>query len=239
MSGIAEFLDIHEKVALQFSCGKDSAACLWLLEPWWDQIEVVWVNSGNAYPETIDYMDRIRQMVPNFTELHGYQPQWVRQHGHPVDVLPMSMSVFQSCMGDRRTLLVQPFSQCCSANLWTPMQNWIIGNQVTGVIRGQKTCDPLHNGVKHLQWVEGVQYYFPVESWSDERVIDYLGDRIPDSYKRGIKTSLDCLNCTAYVAENQERFADLEKLYPSIAAEVRTVHAAVKQELIDHISYLG
>ena len=52
---IAELMDRHDIVVLQFSGGKDSTACLHLLEPWWDKVHVVWVNPGAPYPEMLEH----------------------------------------------------------------------------------------------------------------------------------------------------------------------------------------
>jgi len=228
---IAMFFKRHLRVALELSSGKDSAACLWLLEPYWDRLTVVWMNPGNPYPETREYMDRVKSLVPHFVELLGRQPEWIEQFGHPVDVVPASASPFTMIPRNQGNMKLQPFFSCCSANMWLPMDQWIRENEVTGVIRGQKSCDSLKNPFTSGQIVGGIEYLFPIEEWSNEQVMEYLGpDRIPASYKRGLFSSLDCMNCTAYVQENPGRVADLELIYPPAAKEVREVYAHVYEE---------
>jgi hypothetical protein len=63
----------------------------------------------------------------------------------------------------------------------------------------------------------------PLYEWSDQQVFDYLGDDVPPSYKRGLHTSLDCINCTAYLAENHGRIAELREAHPDVYAEVEPV----------------
>lgn len=225
-----EFFDVHEKVALLLSSGKDSAACLWLLEPYWDRLMVVWVNAGNPYPEVVEYMDRIRELVPNFCELRGNQPEWIKEHGYPVDVLPMvelSGSIRLSSVVD-----------CCWANLWKPMNDFLQYYGFTGVVRGNRLADPYSDGFASEDWANGMQFFHPVADWTDEKIIAFLGERLPASYLRGVKTSLDCLNCTAYAYDNGNRVKDLEGVCPKAAAEIRRVHGFLKEQLIAHMSYL-
>lgn len=227
---IAAFFQRHLRVVLELSSGKDSAACLYLLEPYWEKITVVWMNPGNPYPETVEYMDKIRAMVPYFVELRGHQPDWIKEFGYPVDVMPVSASPFTMIPGTQENLKLQPFVSCCSANMWLPLAKWVKDNEVTGVIRGQKLCDSLKSPVKNGDVIDGIEYLFPIEGWDNARVLEYLGDRIPASYKRGLLSSLDCMNCTAYIQENPGRVADLELIYPPAAKEVRKVLSHVYEE---------
>jgi 3'-phosphoadenosine 5'-phosphosulfate sulfotransferase (PAPS reductase)/FAD synthetase len=235
---IHEFLDSHAKVVLQFSAGKDSLACLKLLKPYWNRIIVLWANAGNAYPETLDYMDKVRKLVPHFVEVHGEQPAWVIEHGMPVDVVPVSMTSFGPYMGSKDLPLVQPFNACCHHNLWQPMADWIIANDVTGIIRGQKDCDthkPPHNSG---EWIGPFQVFHPIEKWTDEQVIEFCGDDIPDSYKRGMKSSLDCMSCSAYASHNKERIQDLDLIYPLAAKRIREIHSALRGEMLESLKDL-
>jgi len=158
------------KSILLFSAGKDSAACLWLLQPVWDDLEVVWVNPGEPHPLTSDYMAGIAKLVPHFREVRG---QLQRQADH---------------------------FQCCGANLWPLIYQTVFDGEVENAVSGVKKCDrlrsPLHRpGFEHA----GVRHHFPVWDWSDEQVLAFLGpDRIPPSYQLGHKTSLDCVNCHAW-----------------------------------------
>lgn len=227
---IADFFNRHIRVALEFSPGKDSAACLWLLEPYWNRLVVVWANPGNPYPETLEYMQAIQETVPKFAEVKGRQPEWIKEFGYPTDILPVMASPFNHMPGTEENIRLQPFMACCSANMWQPMAQWVQANEITGVIRGQKVCDRLRSPISNGSIIDGVEYLFPIDGWDDVQVRDFLGDKIPDSYKRGLITSLDCMNCTAYVAQNPGRVADLELIYPPAAAEVKQVHSHIYEE---------
>lgn len=235
---LEDFLRRHGKVALQFSAGKDSAACLKLLKPYLDYITVLWANSGNAYPETLTYMDGVYSQVPHFVEVIGEQPSWVLKHGMPVDVMPVSASAFKSQMHGREVPLLQPFNQCCAHNLWEPMAQWMMDNEITGLIRGQKNCDSLTPPYKSGDILGGIEFFHPIEDWTNEQVFSFLGDDVPGSYRRGLPSSLDCMGCSAYVSENKGRVADLDLIYPPAAASIRRVHSFLKEELINHIADL-
>lgn len=235
---IKEFFSRHERIVLQFSAGKDSAACLWLLKPYWDRITLLWANGGNPYPETVTYIDHIWGLVPHFVELVGEQPGWVIKHGMPVDILPISGSSFSNLMHDRAVPKLQAFNQCCSHNLWEPMAKYFYENGITGVIRGQKDCDSLKPPFRSGDKFGNIEFLHPIEDWTTSDVMEYLGDRVPDSYKRGLPSSLDCMNCTAYAGENVGRVKDLELIYPPAAAQIRSIHSFLREELSSQLADL-
>jgi len=171
-----DFFSRHERVILCFSPGKDSAACLSVMRDYLPRIEVVWVNPGNACEETIAYMQEVERQVPRFTALKGKQPEFFALYGPPA-------------LGE---------VTCCMMNRWRPLNQYIIQEKITGIIRGQKASDLHKPNVKSGDVIEGIEFLHPLETWTDEDVIGYLGDSIPASYKRGLKTSLDCYGCTAY-----------------------------------------
>ena len=236
----ADFFSRHERIALQFSAGKDSAACLWLLQDWWDRIDVVWCSGGNPHPEVVEYMMSIAQQVPSFKIVEGKQPEWIAKHGWPVDVLPWASAPVGRIASNGGGIPLALVSDCCRANLWQPMTEFISSGGYTGVIRGQKASDHLTAPITSGSVVEGVEYYFPLEGWSDLDVFEYLGPRVPRSYTRGLRSSLDCLDCTAYVAEQPGLADDLQAGGCLKQAEtVRTVHLYLKRELQSYLTKLG
>lgn len=236
----ADFFSRHERVALQLSAGKDSAACLWLLQDWWDRLDVVWCSGGNPHPEVVEYMMSIAQQIPSFKIVEGRQPDWVLQHGYPVDVLPFTATAegLAACSGHGMRLSL--VSDCCRANLWQPMAEFISAGGYTGVIRGQKASDHLTAPITSGSVVDGVEYYFPIEGWSDLDVFEYLGPRVPRSYTRGLRSSLDCIDCTAYAAEQPGLADDLAAGgFEQQAETVRSVHLYLKGELTSYLTKLG
>lgn len=231
---IADFFSRHERVVLELSAGKDSAACLWLLEPYWDRMDVVWMNPGNPYPETLEYMQGISEMVPRFVCVMGNQPRDIRKNGWPVDIVPMESTQIGMTFKSTQTLRLRPFWECCTANMWQPLHDFVTRSGYTGVIRGQKLADSLKGPIHSGTIQDDVEYFFPIDNWTDEQVIEFLGDRIPDSYKRGLKSSLDCMDCTAYAGENPGRIGDLEKVNKDAWVKVTFVHMQLVNALAQH-----
>jgi len=62
----------------------------------------------------------------------------------------------------------------------------------------------------------GLSTVFRFETWSDSEVIDYLRskDVVIDERLQMAHSSLDCWNCTAYMAESAERFKYIKKHHP-------------------------
>lgn len=226
------------KTCLQFSGGKDSLACLYMLEPKWSELIVAWVNTGFAFPETLAQMERVSALVPDFRVIHTEQSIGFR--GFPVDLIPAASTPVG--------VLLQPGStpyqsryDCCAYALWKPMADAMKAWGVEQVIRGQKKADrrraPLQDGAK----VDGIEYCFPLADWTDAEVMAYLVERgapIPANYLT-MRTGLDCWNCTAYLDEQGGKAeymrdnhpekhafvqAQLERYRETIAREVRCIN---------------
>ena len=233
---LLDFFSTHDKVMLQFSAGKDSAACLWLLEEFWGQMDVVWVNPGNPYPETLAYMEKISKLVPRFKVVLSKQPQDIAQHGWPVDVVPMEATQIGQEMTGETGPRLRPFWECCWNNMWGPMLEEVTRGGYDGIIRGQKLADSLKGPLRTGSQVDGVEYFHPLEDWTDEQVKKFLGDRLPDSYKRGLPSSLDCMDCTAYAKENAGRIADLEAIDETSWVKVTVIHKHLLDSLDAHLT---
>jgi len=233
------FFSRHQRIALQFSSGKDSAACLYLLAPYWDRLTVAWMNPGNPTQEVREYMEGIRKLVPNFLEVVGEQPKWVREHGYPADVLPYEATDLCGASEPGRSVKFSTTFACCSANMWMPMLAAMRSGGFTGIIRGQKLADSLKSPLRSGDVVDGVEYLLPLEFWDDTQVFEFLGPRVPKSYLRGLPTSLDCANCTGYTSSHSKWWKDLERTAPKSASEVTAVHKQQKQLLEAYLKTLG
>jgi len=197
---------------LQFSGGKDSLACLYLLQDEWESLPVVWVNTGAAYPETISYMEKWKKVLPNFIEIKSDQPSQIAKNGYPSDVVAVNNTSFGRQFFKSDAPLVQSYLGCCAENRWIPLFNAIRAMGATEIIRGQRESDARQSSIRHGDVVNGQKYNFPIYDWSDEDVFLYLKDvgaEIPEGYKQGEKTNRDCWDCTAYLDENAQRIKNL------------------------------
>ena len=196
--------------ALQFSGGLDSLALLFWLREEWTDLHVFWLNTGAAYPETLAYMERIKQFGPlNFHEVQGNQPQSIAEFGWPADVVPVHATRIGHAVHGTTGLMFQSYLDCCSRSMWQPMHEAMVAHGVTDVYRGQRNADARRAPVRNGHVEGGITYHFPLEHWSRDDVLSYCRaecpDLIPDYYAAGERVSRDCWNCTAYLDDNIER----------------------------------
>jgi 3'-phosphoadenosine 5'-phosphosulfate sulfotransferase (PAPS reductase)/FAD synthetase len=209
---------------LQFSGGKDSLACLYLLKPRWDEITVAWCNTGAAFPETIEQMRKVRELVPHFLEIKSKQT--IATHGYPADLLPIaSTRIGQSSASTSKTTF-QSRVTCCASAIWIPMHQAMkdIGAKV--IIRGQKRSDNLKAPIESGFTYDGIRIEFPIADWTDADVSAFLkreGVELPPNYKAGMRTGLDCWNCTAYLAENAAKLTYMRHNHPAKFTAVQAV----------------
>ena len=201
--------------ALQFSGGKDSLALLHLWRNKLDRTLVCWVNTGASYPETLKQMRQLKETVPHFLEITSDQPSQVEKDGYPVDLVPLPFTPLgREMVGEPYNKLVrlQDSFRCCSAKIWAPMAQAMKANKITTVLRGQKNSDKYKTTYRSGYVEDGITYIFPLETWTDEQVFEYLKTNnvsLPDHYARGEKKSHDCWSCTGYLDEDAGRIANL------------------------------
>ena len=220
---IGRVIQRHKVAVLQFSGGKDSLACLWLLEPFWPHVIVAWGNTGDAFPETRDLMEQVRAMVPNFHEVKSDVRKQQGRYGFPVDVLPVRNhpDVMHLLHPHPRPKL-QSCVACCNDNLWQPMQAAMRELGATLIIRGQRQAEVQRSPVKSGQVRDGVEYLFPLEDWDSAEVRGYVADKplgLPDNYD-DMDTGLDCMHCTGHLFENIGKRRYMVKRHPEAYAEV-------------------
>lgn len=213
--------DKHERIALQVSGGKDSLACLFLMEPYWGQMTVYWLNTGDAYPETVQVMQYVRQMVPHFVEIDGQQPKVIQMYGYPSDLVPAANTNFGVASSGEDVPLIQDRYACCMRVRMEPMFNRMVEDGVTMVIRGQKAADQLKAPLKSGTVEDGVTYIFPIEDWNDQQVMDYLQRLevpIPRFYEM-LESAPECRTCSAYWDDGVAKY--LKQYHPEHHVEVQ------------------
>lgn len=222
---LEQFYSRHDRVALMFSGGKDSIACLRLVEQYLDRTLVVWVSTGADFPEITELMSEVRQLVPYFLEIQTDQPSSIRRNGYPSDVVPIKHTPLgQMFMGAQKIKIRSAF-ECCSENKWLPTSNKLKELGVTGVIRGQRSDDTARAPLASGDWVDGVEYLLPIADWSKEQVLDYLAkNNVPITDRLLMEhSSLDCWNCTAYLEHSADRMRYVKKNYPDKYQEVTDI----------------
>ena len=210
MNDIKTTIGAHERVALQVSMGRDSLACLYLLRDagLLDRVTVYWVNTGDAFPETLEIAAQVRELVPHFEEIDGRQPEVVETFGIPTDILSRSCTPIGLMCGQSDVKMQDTYS-CCGRVIMGPMHERMIADGITLIIRGQRADDSHKAPLASGDWELGMQYLFPIESWSDSDVDEYLtkvGAPRHACYDYGMTSSPDCMSCSGWWSDGRSQF---------------------------------
>jgi phosphoadenosine phosphosulfate reductase len=229
----------HERIALQFSGGKDSIATLEMMRPYLDRITVYWLNTGDPFPEVVEVVDKVRRSVPNFIEIDGKRDSVIALHGMPSDVIPYSSSLTSHNLRVAETVLLQDRFSCCSRVVMQPMHERMIKDGITLIIRGQRVDELFKGTARSGDVLDGFEFLYPIEDWSTEQVFQYIkqnGWEIPRYYTEGMPHSGDCLVCTAWVGDG--RGAYLKKHHADRFEEYRqkiSIVAAAAQNAVNNL----
>ena len=217
---LMEIMSSHERIAIQVSGGRDSLACWYLLKEagLLGRVTVYWVNTGAAFPETLEIMRQVNDMSPFFTEIAGNQPQVIAEFGMPTDILPRSCTPIGMMCGQSEIRMQDSYS-CCGRVTMGPMHERMLADGVTLIIRGQRADDTHKAPVQSGDWELGIQYLFPIEQWSDEDVDCYLakvGAPMNRCYDY-VKSQPDCMTCSGWWSDGRAAF--LKACYPEVHDE--------------------
>lgn len=226
-----------KRPALQFSGGKDSLACLYLLRDQLDALTVYWLNTGDGCPETLAIVEQVRAWVPHFVEVQSDVKAWRAAHGNPVDLVPATSHMLGVAYGMSTRKLTNRFD-CCFANLMLPLHERMAADGVDAVIRGTKAAD---TGTVPA---EGPSPFYeivlPLREWTHRQVFNYLADvgapRNP-IYDHFVGISApECIGCTAWWDDGKAAY--LRARHPERLREYQVSLANVKQELQRHLAHL-
>lgn len=199
------------KIALSFSGGKDSCAVLMLLRSEWHRLTVYWSNPGAPLPATVELMEKVRAMVPDFVEVRSDVLGDIEANGWPSDLVPHSMTRIGRDSAGTEGLIVRDRFDCCFTNLMGPVYQRIVADGHTVLFRGQRNDEALQN--RHLKPgdvdAQGIHHLMPLADWSAQDVHDYLLKYAPGLihpiYEQST-SSLDCTCCTAYWGEGHTSY---------------------------------
>ena len=235
---IESTLQKHERIALQLSGGKDSLACLYLLRPFLNRITVYWLNTGRAFPETVQTIEAVREFIPNFVEIKSDVDQVHRQMGIPSDIVPVSGTGMGQLVGHDAPLIQDRYS-CCWRTIMQPMHNKMIEDDITLIIRGQRNDDllksPLRSGAKDGD----MELLFPIETWTAKQVMDFLdikGAPIPRFYEM-LDEAPDCMTCSAWWEKGAAKY--LKRYHYPAYLDVQGRLDAINRAVSEHIIHFN
>lgn len=213
--------DRHTKIAFQFSGGKDSLAALYLLEAEWGRMTVYWLNSGDAFPETLDIVAMVRAAVPHFVEVPGHVEQVIEEFGLPSDITTANSTPLGQVI-EPGTMKLQDRYSCCARTVMNPLHNEMMKDGVTLIIRGQKQADHSKGPVRSGEVIDGVEYFYPIEDWTTAHVFEFLAvkglpiNRVYDT----MSTTPECMSCSAWW--DDKRGAYLKQFHPEQYAKYQS-----------------
>lgn len=211
-----ERLDRHEKVALAYSGGKDSLACIYLLRDDLHRITVYHIDTGDELPEVRAAVAEVEAWVPHFVRVVTDVAGWIAANGIPSDLVPHSAHALGQVMGEGKVRLAARWD-CCRANRAGALFERILADGNTMMISGVRRDDmrvlPNHDGDI---LPEGIEAYYPLEGWSAADVFAYLdsvGATLPPFYPE-LEHGMDCAGCSAWWSER--RGAYLRRAHPEV-----------------------
>jgi 3'-phosphoadenosine 5'-phosphosulfate sulfotransferase (PAPS reductase)/FAD synthetase len=223
----------HTNIALQFSGGKDSLACTYLLRPHWGKITFYHVDTGDLLPEVREIVDLVAKQVPRFVRIHTDSAHWMREVGLPSDLVPTTSTPFGLMIGASSQRIVDRFD-CCISNIMGPMHQRMVQDGVTLAIRGTKRADlaklPRGDGPTEL----GYDLWLPLLEWSHDEVFAYLrevGAPICRVYEHKVNAP-ECATCPAWWSEGRAEY--LKKHHPELYTVYRGKLATVAREIAPH-----
>lgn len=199
-------------LALAFSGGKDSMACLHLLREELDC--AIYIDTGFSYPETREMVNYAASLVPMHIVQSDRTAQQARS-GYPADIVPVEWTAVGQAMTHRKSVMIQPSVLCCYENLALPLLVKAKALGVTRLVYGQR-AEELHRGTaKNGDLIDGILRLHPIEDWTRQQVLDYLATKmtVPPHFSFQ-HSSLDCYDCTAFMAQSIDRIAWMKERYP-------------------------
>lgn len=225
----------YRKPALQFSGGKDSLACLYLLRPLLADLIVYWLDTGDGCPETRAIVDQVRPWVPNFVTITTDVKAWRAIHGMPSDLAPARAHWLGVAYGMAASPIVGRFD-CCWHNLMAPMHLRMVADGVDAVIRGTKLCDTGKVPIEGR--TEFYDVLLPLRDWTHGDVFDYLEsvgaprNGIYEHAGQGISAP-ECMGCTAWWEDGKAAY--FKALHPqrleAYRNDLRRIRVVVQEHL--------
>jgi phosphoadenosine phosphosulfate reductase len=213
-----EPLERHDKIALSFSGGKDSLACVHLFRDHLDRITIYHNDTGDLLPEMMESVARVEAFAPHFVRINSNVSEFIAKWGLPTDLLPYSAHPIGRAMGEGKNPLVSRYD-CCWSNLMFPLYARVLDDKNTLLIRGTKSADMNVLPITSGEVTDGIEIYYPIQSWTNDDVMIYLRRNqipIPRLYKY-MTNSPECARCSAWWGEG--RAAYLRQFHPDIWAD--------------------
>lgn len=229
-SAIEEAVSRHEKIAFQFSGGRDSVAALYVMRPWWSCLTAYFLDSGDPFPETLAIVDRVSSELP-ITVVRSDVKRYHAEVAWPADVVPVDNTPIGQLVSGRAQTLTSRY-QCCWDNKMRPLHQRMLDDGITLIVRGQREEDYARAPARSGDVDGGIELLFPIESWSTAEVNAYCRDNdLPMApwYAEGASHGSDCMHCSAWLDDG--RMPYLKKHHPQVYRAVRKRLGVIRAEI--------
>lgn len=231
MEHIESAIARHQRIAFQFSGGRDSTAALYLLRPWWGRMSVYHVDTGDQFPELREVVQKVECEVP-LVRVHTDAKAVRAMYGMPSDVVPFenttvgrSLSGLQAHLSDRMS--------CCWRTLMDPLHRAMKIDGITLIVRGVRADEfagglPIRSG--HVE--DGFELLYPIEDWSAQDVDSYIerhGLPVAPFYRHGMSQAPECMGCTAWWGEGRAQY--MRQFHPQAHAQFLDGARTIKREV--------
>lgn len=228
--------------ALQFSGGKDSLACLYMLRGQLDEVPVYWLNTGDTPTETMAVIDAVKAWIPRFIEVRSDVKKWRATHGTPTDLLPSNAHFIALSYGLGSRPLTGRFD-CCYHNIMAPLHQRMLDDGIDAVIRGTKQCDG--GSVPAEGWTGDYSIVLPLRNWSHQQVFDYLStvgapqNAIYEHFNG--MSAPECMGCTAWWGDGKAAYLRDKhpELLPAYQKHLRDIKVAIQEHLAELDNEIG
>ena len=229
----------HKKVLFLCSSGKDSVATYHYLKPYHNKLTVGWINTGDLAPEVEKYMMDLAAKTPNFIVAKSNSKKWIEKNGYPSVLIPTHNTVLGQHVYGKQPNTIASSARCCQANIWAPIRNLVAHTKATAVLTGQKECDSAKDPRPNGTWIEGAQFFYPINDWTDDDVRSWLkkcGETDPRFDLED--SSVDCLHCTGYPHYTQ-RAQYIKDNHPVVFKEVQRRMRIISKESNDYLDSIN
>ncbi len=193
--------------ALAFSGGKDSMAVLHLMRGELDC--AIYVDSGYTYPETQKLVEYASTMIP----MHIVRVD--RDDAIPSDIVPVDWTLEGQAVTSEKPYTIMSYLDCCWQHIALPLMKKAQELGVTELYNGQRNDEGHRSTSQDGAKVFGIVRRQPIENWTEEEVIRYLGTKMEVPSHYAIKhSSLDCFDCTAYRKDSKDRVEWMANTHP-------------------------
>lgn len=213
-----------EKLCVSWSGGRCSTCILYMAIQQDPDIKVIWNNTGVHFPETLDFVKKIRDKWNiNLIETKPEISFWkcVDRFGFPM---------IRGKYYNRKEISKEGKPMCCIYLKETPLKKAMLKNRVYATLSGIRVCESRMRMFGVAQWGQfyyattlKMWRYHPIAFWDTDKLLEYIDKQdIPSSevYNMG-HTRSGCWPCTGYLSWREQLGKSHPKMYEELNKMVK------------------